>query len=371
MKNFYKALILVFILMLFMFASVSAQNMTVQITAPSDNSQFEIGSDITVTVATSIQTGTIATLQLYFNGFLLANLNPSTPEYNWTNIPNGVYVLSAKAWDNGGNTVTSDSITINVGNTEANDRLVNGEFNIAQWPWRFDNYEGAVAKFEIYPAAGLTEDTSAAYITFTQVGNYFWGVQLMQSFKLQKGHTYTVSFVAWATEEKPIQITFSMDYSPWAAHWWTDINLQPQPQSYGPYSFVCDFDDPLVMFKFVIGGNLIPMFLDAVKVLDTETPAAVEPLNEGVIHEYQLNQNYPNPFNPTTTIGFQLIQSGNVDLGIFNTLGERIATLAAGYRNAGYHEVEWNATNYAGGVYFYRLATDGGFSETHKMILLK
>jgi hypothetical protein len=85
--------------------------------------------------------------------------------------------------------------------------------------------------------------------------------------------------------------------------------------------------------------------------------------------KFRIAQNYPNPFNPSTTFRFDLPIAATVSLRVFNTLGQVVATLASGRRDAGYHEVVWSA-NVASGIYFYRL-TAGEFVETKKMMLLK
>ncbi len=71
-----------------------------------------------------------------------------------------------------------------------------------------------------------------------------------------------------------------------------------------------------------------------------------------------LDQNYPNPFNPSTTIPFGLNETSNVELTIYDILGRKVQTLINGQRNAGLHEVTFNARDLASGVYFYRLVTD-------------
>lgn len=85
---------------------------------------------------------------------------------------------------------------------------------------------------------------------------------------------------------------------------------------------------------------------------------------------YELFQNYPNPFNPVTSITFSLPKSSFVNLDVFNVKGERVTTLAAANLGPGYHTYEWNASNVASGVYFYRLQTRE-YVETRKMILLR
>lgn len=80
--------------------------------------------------------------------------------------------------------------------------------------------------------------------------------------------------------------------------------------------------------------------------------------------------NYPNPFNPSTRIAFKLSEAGDVRLEIINIMGQKVTTLVDSYLPNGAHEVEWNASSVASGVYFYRL-TAGGMSETKRMLLLK
>jgi hypothetical protein len=87
-------------------------------------------------------------------------------------------------------------------------------------------------------------------------------------------------------------------------------------------------------------------------------------------NSYLLDQNYPNPFNPTTTIGFGLQNKSNVKITILNAIGEEVAEILNEERDAGYHQVEFNATYLPSGVYFYQLKA-GSFAQTKKMLLLK
>ena len=80
--------------------------------------------------------------------------------------------------------------------------------------------------------------------------------------------------------------------------------------------------------------------------------------------------NYPNPFNPTTVIQYQLPKDTRVNLEIYDILGREVATLVNGQQTAGYHEVEFDGSRFASGVYFYRLATPT-YSKVRKMILMK
>ena len=86
--------------------------------------------------------------------------------------------------------------------------------------------------------------------------------------------------------------------------------------------------------------------------------------------EYSLEQNYPNPFNPSTVIRYELPGGANVLLDVYNSLGERVATLVDGPQGAGTHEVSFNGGSLASGMYLYRLKA-GSYQETRKMLLVK
>jgi hypothetical protein len=83
-----------------------------------------------------------------------------------------------------------------------------------------------------------------------------------------------------------------------------------------------------------------------------------------------LEQNYPNPFNPATTIRYGLPLRSVVSLAVFNTLGQLVATLVQGEQDAGYHEVKFEASHLASGVYFYRLQA-GDLAHTRKLLIAK
>jgi flagellar hook assembly protein FlgD len=117
-------------------------------------------------------------------------------------------------------------------------------------------------------------------------------------------------------------------------------------------------------------------------LLSTSDAAAVkvQGLSGPVPTSFTLHQNYPNPFNPTTTIEFTLGAPGasgahNVELNVYNILGQRVVQLFSGLLPAGNHQVVWNGTDsreqkVASGIYLYKLQVDQE-SQTRKMVLLK
>lgn len=92
--------------------------------------------------------------------------------------------------------------------------------------------------------------------------------------------------------------------------------------------------------------------------------------------EFSIAQNYPNPFNPTTIIRYGVPAQSRVKIEIFNSIGQRVATLLDGEREAGYYEVEWNAA-VASGIYIYRIEAvaadnlNNAFVQVKKMVFVR
>jgi flagellar hook assembly protein FlgD len=85
---------------------------------------------------------------------------------------------------------------------------------------------------------------------------------------------------------------------------------------------------------------------------------------------YALKQNYPNPFNPNTIINYQLPMTNDVELSIYNLLGQKVSTLVHERQQVGYHQVEWDASRFSSGIYYYKIEA-GNFQDVKKMILIK
>ncbi len=100
------------------------------------------------------------------------------------------------------------------------------------------------------------------------------------------------------------------------------------------------------------------------------SPIGITHTGNEVPKKFALMQNYPNPFNPTTIINYELPITNYVSLRVYDVLGKEVVTLVNEKQNAGRYEVDWDATNYPSGVYFYKIAA-GDFVETKKMILIK
>lgn len=115
------------------------------------------------------------------------------------------------------------------------------------------------------------------------------------------------------------------------------------------------------MYAAVSGGSIWKRDLSTtgVNVISNQSPKS-----------FNLSQNYPNPFNPMTKIKFDIPNSLNTKITVYDILGKEIKILVNAKLNPGSYEVDFDGTNLPSGVYFYKLETEA-FSETKKMILTK
>jgi len=118
-----------------------------------------------------------------------------------------------------------------------------------------------------------------------------------------------------------------------------------------------------------VSGNLISQSTgNEISIKNSLNKIRIEIENLPV--DYVLHQNYPNPFNPTTSIMYQLKDEGFVQLKVFNSLGQEIATLVNEKQNAGKYEIKFDASRLPNGIYFYSIRVND-FVQTKKMTLLK
>jgi photosystem II stability/assembly factor-like uncharacterized protein len=125
---------------------------------------------------------------------------------------------------------------------------------------------------------------------------------------------------------------------------------------------------------YAVGSDGVILKLDPTLVaVENEMPSP---------EDFVLYQNYPNPFNPSTVIGYQLPASNNINLKVYDVLGNQVAVLVDEYKSAGNYEVEFNASlgnrNLVSGIYFYQLIIRGSeinseqtYIQTKKMVLIK
>ena len=117
-------------------------------------------------------------------------------------------------------------------------------------------------------------------------------------------------------------------------------------------------------------SSLLKVTTSGIYTLAHITTGIEQPGSNGKPDQYVLHQNYPNPFNPTTTIRYELARPGPVRLTVYNVLGQQVSVLVNARQPAGTHQVTFNASQLASGVYFYRLRA-GNKVFVKKMLVMK
>ena len=109
----------------------------------------------------------------------------------------------------------------------------------------------------------------------------------------------------------------------------------------------------------------------------TSAYSKIVEINTNTLSEFTLNQNYPNPFNPATKISFTVPQTSNVNISVFNVLGEKVVALINDVRSPGKYDLNFNGAGLSSGVYIYRMEAvpvsgeAAGFVSIRKMTLIK
>lgn len=99
-------------------------------------------------------------------------------------------------------------------------------------------------------------------------------------------------------------------------------------------------------------------------------PIGIQNISTEIPKEYKLYQNFPNPFNPTTNINFDIIRNGNVRIIVYDLLGREVETLVNQDMSPGRYKLDFNAVNYASGMYIYKIVTHD-FVDVKKMLIIK
>jgi|GEM_PF-1223808 hypothetical protein len=141
-----------------------------------------------------------------------------------------------------------------------------------------------------------------------------------------------------------------------------------------PITITCDLTNADLQHDTTFVGTVIIANNSSVTPqIPVTLRALTSGINDGITilpNSYALFQNYPNPFNAQTLINFALPKESQVDLSVYNILGQKVATLVSGKLEAGFHQAKWDASNVSTGVYYYKLSA-GDYTKIQQMTLLK
>ncbi len=248
--------------------------------------------------------------------------------------------------------------------------VVNGDFSSGFDFWNLNvDTANAIASWTLDSAEVL-------HLQISDGGSLSSQIQVSYpNIRLENEHTYIFEFDAYASKGRVIEAEVTMGSPPYESYsrigytWLTD-KIQHHSHQF-VMTHPSDFTANIV---FNVGGASDDVFIDNVSLKEVVTTGERDdPANPP---DYALYANYPNPFNPQTTIRFSLAQRSRVILTVFNTLGEKVATLADRPYAAGEHQIRFDATGLSSGLYFYHMSARSvsklqNFTDFRKMILIR
>ncbi len=250
------------------------------------------------------------------------------------------------------------------------------------WSYTYDGVGADVSDFDVAPENGAAKAGTHAIERSVQMSGEVKTWAVLFRYLRANGQPLDLSAYRYveftASGQGQMRVLFEKASILTSDHHGTSLKLEPEPTTYRLW-----FDDlrkpdgtgrldasDLVLISFYMIGEQ-----GRTTSFDLEVGAMRFGGGEGdplsvVPEAYELKQNYPNPFNPVTRISFGLPEDGEVTLEIYDALGRSVGRLVRGFMTAGRHEIPFDASRLASGVYLYRLQA-GGKSLVRHMTLLR
>jgi len=362
----------------------------VNITSPSNNSTFQSGSNINITASVGGFANPVNYVEFY-QGDARVGVDTQEPyEFNWTGVYDGEYSIKAKAKDNAGNIISSEPVTITVGEGFLQSPYL-GKPVLLPGVIEMENYNlggAGIAYNDTDPAINqgnqtgndyrvsegvdlqATTDAGGGYnIGWNEAGewlNYFVDVSHTGNFRLAarvSGNTNTGSFKVEVDGNDVSGVVMVPSTNGWQN--WVDVNKDDIYLEKGVH---------VLTYNTIASGFNINRLVFS-QLTDVEQP-------DIKLNDFELYQNYPNPFNPTTKIKYSVPSaslnkssianhnSSIINLKVYGVLGNEVATLVNEYKAPGTYEVTFDGKNLPSGVYYCSLKT-GTKTISKKIILLK
>jgi hypothetical protein len=241
--------------------------------------------------------------------------------------------------------------------------ILNGDFKDGDFFWDFFVFGEA-------SASGIVED-GFFHITIDSSGTSELDIQLKQGdLALQESRHYLLAFDAYAGNPRTIDVSVEKASAPFDDY--SRIGFVFVETGMKSYSYPFEMTHPSdseAQLVFNCGYEEPDIYFDNIS-LKEDVSSVVKDEIETIPEKYQLTQNHPNPFNPKTIINYEIPITNDIELNVYNLLGQKVVTLVSEKQPAGQYQVEWDASAYASGIYYYILRS-GDFQDVKKMIILK
>jgi endoglucanase len=399
-----------------------ANTIAVEITSPSNDDTFNSSEAISISADASIAQGSIAKVEFYANQIKIGETDTSPYHFQWENALPGVYLLRAKAMGEMGDFLFSNPVEVIIFNSET----VGNVLFVVGYP-NLNSGDNAVRNFLIQNNYHVTtqddNDTVSFYIEEKNVILISSTVAPTRNI-LSELLNINIPFISWKNSMfddfgwtgkrlnvdngkatgTSLDIVNESHAIAAGLSGTVDVTYISQELIWGLpnenadiIAIIAGESDQAAIFAYETGVSMYndmvasarrvgfcfsdenpdsftdegwQLFIQAIEWAKAGERISGERENPVVPLTNQLFQNYPNPFNPLTTITYQVPVTGEVDLSVYNLLGQKVAILVSGKMQAGSYQVEWKAEGFASGIYIYRIETKT-FSSQKKMLLLK
>lgn len=282
------------------------------------------------------------------------------------------YYFRVTAMDKQGNeSGYSNQVQVKTNFIPANvNMILNGNFENGEASWDFTVSGSAFAT--------LTTGNKEGFINIGNGGSDFADIRLSQdNLTLYRGQRYSFEFDARADEIRPIEAKIESTTPPYINYGQIALTVIGPDKKHFEYALTMeDATTNVARVVFNVGQSTGNVSIDNVLFMRLTPTEVLKNPSRSESVEFQLFPVYPNPFNTSVTINYQLSSPVNIELSIYNLLGQKMQILVTGMQRAGRHQVKWEASDFAGGVYFCRLKSEGDHAgktvyQVRKMVLLK
>ena len=286
------------------------------ISAPADNSIFPDNSDITISANASDIDGSIASVAFYSGDQKLGESISEPYNFVWTDVPSGMYTITAIATDDSDVSTTSLPIHIAVGDCNSGSNLIsNPEFDDGTNGWKTWNDGGSAFTKSVVQNAGFSGD-NALWVNITKASGLS-GIRYWTRFDFKSGHTYRICFMAKAETKKKIKIGLKERALNGKEYWSQEVTVDTIANSYGPFIYHSDVDYTNGELDFYLGSDTSDIWLDKIIVVDQNAT------NINTVKLIKMHV-YPNPVTGNTLYVDACDFNKEVEVKIFNMVGQKV-----------------------------------------------
>lgn len=342
----------------------------VGIVTPAAFSIFPEPANVYILANTADEDGTISKVE-FFNSRTKLGESTSYPfSFTWNNVPAGNYSLRAAATDNGGLSVSSDSISISVtrvrGPFSGKPYDIPGKIEAECYDAGDENTSyhdlSSGNKFNMFRQDGVDIDTCTDAGGGYSIVDFQTGEWVEYTANIKQSAVYNIEFRV-ASQLTNSMLTLTSEGKTLASF------LVPETGGWQNWQTVLKRNIQLAAGQKILRLSSTAEMAN-INYINFSTVTGVSDNGTAIPEKFSLFQNYPNPFNPVTNITYAIAAGRNVRLKVFDILGNELSTIVNEFKPAGTYSVQFDGSLLPSGLYIYKIEA-GEFMASKKLLLLK